>query len=307
MDEPTTADQARAAQAPQTKAAQQAPQTKATFRTKEVAPGIWQLSDLLNNRAYLVVGATHALLVDTMGGYGNLPAAVASITDLPLRVVLTHNHQDHVSGAYGFDEVCVSAEDDCAWEREREFARLDHERLLREGKLDPDDYWAPREGSWPRVSYVRESDTFDLGDLVVEAIALPGHTRGSMGYLVRERGVLLLGDAITPIMCLFFKESLTVPEWIQTIDKLEDVPFDVFYTGHHDVGFAKAELASFRACAEYALADKGLPWAHMFLPYEGTLHMYRGDDADAPDFRALIGPYVPRPRKARRRRKRSAE
>ncbi|MDO4538698.1 MAG: MBL fold metallo-hydrolase [Coriobacteriales bacterium] len=269
---------------------------------RELRRGLWQFTDVLENRAYLVVGSERALLVDTMGGYGDLRACIAQITDLPLELAFTHNHQDHVGGSYGFGRAYISEADDHTWEREREFADLDRNRLLEQGLIAADDYWAPREGDFPELCHVQEGDCFDLGSLTVEAISLPGHTAGSMGYLVRELKVLLLGDAVTPIMCLFFEESLSVDAWRATLAKLETVDFDVFYTGHHGVAFDKSELESFDACAQNALVSRGLPWMHSFLPYEGTLYLFRGEDADAPDFRALIGPYVPRVRKRRRRR-----
>lgn len=275
------------------------------YRASEVEPGIWQLTDVLDDRAYLVVGKRAAVLVDTCAGYGNIAEAVRKICDLPITVVLTHSHYDHVGGAFFFDEVRICAEDDGRWDAEKALAERAYPQLLEQGTFAEAVPFGPRDGARPHVRHVAEGDVFDLGGVTVEAVALPAHTPGSMGYLVRERRVLLSGDAVTPIMCLFFPQSLGINVHRATLAKMADLQFDRLYTGHHDVAFAREELASFDACAEFAQTDVGIPWQHALLEeFVGTLHFAPcdTDDVDSPDFRALIGPYVPRKRKGRRSR-----
>ena len=274
------------------------------YRTREVEPGVWQLTDVLDDRAYLVVGERAAALVDTCAGYGNVADAVRSVTDQPLTVLLTHSHYDHVGGAYFLDEAYISAEDDGEWDAEKALAEEAYPQLVGAGTFREDVPFGPRDGALPCVRHVAEGDVFDLGGVTVEAHALPAHTPGSMGYLVRERRVLLSGDAVTPIMCLFFPRSLGVDAHRNTLMKMAALPFDRLYTGHHDVAFSRDSLASFDACAAFAQNDAGVPWQHALLEeFRGTLHFAPcdTDDVDSPDFRALIGPYVPR----KRRRKRS--
>lgn len=275
------------------------------YRAREVEPGIWQIRDVLDDRAYLVVGERAAALVDTCAGYGDVSAVVRGMVDLPLTVLLTHSHYDHVGGAYFFDEVGIAAQDDGEWDAERALALEAYPKLVKRGEFVADVPFGPRDGCAPRVSHVSEGDVLDLGGLTIEAVALPGHTPGSMGYLVRERRVLLSGDAVTPVMCLFFERSLGIDAYRTTLAKMSELPFDSFYTGHHDVPFAREELASFDACAEFAKADRGITWRHMLISeFEGTIHLApcKTDDVDSPDFRALIGPYVPRPRRKISRR-----
>ncbi len=273
---------------------------RALYRTDKVEPGIWQITDVLDDRAYLVVGQHEALLVDTTMGYGNLLTAVREITNLPLTVVLTHNHYDHSGGAGWFDEVLWPSDELALAERETERAMRVYDRLVGNAELDGSVPFALRDGESPRTSIVQEGDVFDLGGEMVEAVALPGHTTGSMGYVVQGQQVLLSGDAVTPIMCLFLEESLDIAAYRKTLAKMAGMDFQRFYTGHHDVPFAKESLASFDACAEFASKDLGMPWRHTMLPeYVGTVHLApcETEDVDSPDFRALIGPYVPRYKK----------
>lgn len=290
------------------------------YITRQIAPGMWQITDVLDDRAYLLVGEHVAALVDTCIGYGDLRTVVRELTDLPITILLTHFHYDHVGGVYFFGgdahdgtqppqaratqatPAFIAADDDGRWDFEVARAQRVYDQTVGQGLFDKDVPFGARDGILPNVRHVEEGAVFDLGGLTVEAVALPGHTAGSMGYLVRERRVLLSGDAVTPIMCLCFEGHLGIDEYRATLAKMAGLPFDTFYTGHHDVAFLREDLPSFDACAEYAQSHRGVAWRHMMLPeYVGTAYLppCKTVDADSPDFRALIGPYVPRPRKGR--------
>ena len=123
-----------------------------------------------------------------------------------------------------------------------------------------------------------------------------------MGYLLRERRLLLSGDAVTPCMCLFFPESLSIATWREMLVKMQGIPFDTFRIGHYSHEFTKGDLEGFLSAADYALSGvRGLSWMYTYIDgLKGSLYISPKtptDDADSPDFRAVIGPYVPRERK----------
>lgn len=63
----------------------------------------YQFTDGLNvANMYLLLGSEKALLIDTGNGLSDLPQAIGEITDLPLTVVNTHGHYDHIHGNYLF-------------------------------------------------------------------------------------------------------------------------------------------------------------------------------------------------------------
>lgn len=66
------------------------------FNLNEIKDGVWFISDKTGANCYLVGGETKSLLIDTGWGLGNLNELVESITSLPLNVVFTHGHPDHV-------------------------------------------------------------------------------------------------------------------------------------------------------------------------------------------------------------------
>lgn len=280
------------------------------FKTTQVADGLHMIVDVLGNHCYLVEGDERALLVDSCGGFGNLRACVEGLTKLPVTVALTHGHEDHMMGSYWFGEAHLSPLDGGAscWEGSKERTRRIYEQVCAEGLVAADAPSALRDGARPRELPVADGDVFDLGGRTVQAVALPGHTAGSMGYLVEDCGILLSGDAVTPVMCLFFDESLPIQGWReQTLARMARLPFERFYTGHHDHAFGKEVLASFDAAGAYALEDRGMPWEHNRLhEFRGIIHLCPCDtfDADSVDFRAVIEPWHELPRRQHRRRRR---
>lgn len=282
------------------------------FASAQIAPGLHRIVDVLENHCYLVVGEERALLVDSCGGFGNLRACVEEITRLPVTVALTHGHEDHMMGSYWFDEALLSPLDGgmACWEGAEERTQRIYNQICEEGLLTTDAPFALRDGARPVELPVADGDVFDLGGRAVRAVALPGHTAGSMAYLVEDCGVLLSGDAVTPIMCLFFEESLSIQGWRdKTLARMVELPFEHFYTGHHDHAFAKDTLASFDAAAAFAIEDRGMPWEHNRLhEFHGIIHLCPCDtfDADSVDFRAVIDHWNELPPR-KRRRKRHAE
>ena len=120
-------------------------------------------------RFFLLWGDERALLVDSGMMVHNARELAEQLCDLPLALFNTHCDIDHVGSNAEFDEVWVSP------------AELVHPR-------------APHDSR--RVRPVWDGDVLDLGGRVLEAIALPGHTPGSMALLDRASGMLFSGDPI---------------------------------------------------------------------------------------------------------------
>jgi glyoxylase-like metal-dependent hydrolase (beta-lactamase superfamily II) len=279
------------------------------FACSQIAPGVTMIVDVLGNHCYLVEGMDRALLVDSCDGFGNLRACVEELTDLPVTVVITHGHEDHMMGSCWFGGAHLSPLDggQRCWELVEDHSTRIFAQVTEEGLADDSVPFALRDGCRPRELPVADGDVFDLGRRTVRAVALPGHTAGSMAYLVEACGVLLSGDAVTPIMCLFFEDSLTIQGWRdQTLARMAELPFAHFYTGHHDYAFAKDDLATFDAAAAFALTDRGMEWEHNRLhEFRGIIHLCPSDtfDADSVDFRAVIDRWHELPARKRRRKR----
>lgn len=277
------------------------------IRTRPIMNGIWQLSDPLDDRAYLVVGTERALLIDTMVGCGDLIGTVRGITEFPLTVGITHAHYDHIGGCPAVPEVLASRPEAARLASELGRGRRARQEIVNAGIVPADVRWAIDADTVPATRIVAEGDEIDLGERHITIVELPGHTDGSIGFLLHEERILFSGDAVTPTMCLFFDESLSAEAWLKTVRAMERLPFDRFWTGHHEAAFTKDDLASFEEIGDFARrAPYGMDWQHNVLPeFTGTIYLpdeMLEVEADSPAFRAVIGRHVPRPKPSERRR-----
>ena len=76
-----------------------------------IAPGVTCIDDAGHSVCYVVCGSERAAVIDTVNGMEDLHAIVREITDLPLVVVNTHGHCDHVWGNTFFDEAYIHPDD----------------------------------------------------------------------------------------------------------------------------------------------------------------------------------------------------
>lgn len=169
---------------------------------------------------YLAEGKDRAALIDTCVGVGHLKDFVEKLTDKPITVLLTHGHIDHAMGAPEFQEVYLNAKDlplyreMCPVEDRKGYVKagLGDEA----GRIADADY-VPAVPDYP-FRKLEDGMNFDLGDLHIEAYEFPGHTPGSMVFLIREMKILILGDACNNFTFLFDGNSLSVEEYMENVD-----------------------------------------------------------------------------------------
>ena len=143
---------------------------------------------------YLLVGEKEALMIDLSNPIDWAENADASLRSLvaerienkPLTIAFTHEHGDHTGMLPAFvndPEVrFVLPDGDFAWFKERYPEANAH--FLGEGTIFTVD------------GALSDSGIFDLGGMEVEAVSVPGHTNGSMAYLLKSQNLLFTGDAI---------------------------------------------------------------------------------------------------------------
>lgn len=153
---------------------------KNEYVSKEIHPGIWMISDYDNDKMFLVRGHEKALLIDAGYGSGNLREYVESLTEgLPLEVLITHAHPDHVALVGQFqDDFNVYMH------------RLDMPRLNTFIKVNH------FEIDTAKIKDVVEGFVFDLGGRKLKVYEVPGHSAGSIVLMDEENGYLFSGDAV---------------------------------------------------------------------------------------------------------------
>ena len=174
------------------------------FKVEKLTPTTTWIVDQTQVYCYLVEGRDRAALIDTGTGLGNLKAFVSALTPKPLTVILTHGHGDHASAAALFDEVWLHPAD---WELVKTHDTMEMKTGYARGIMGPDyarvseaDFVRPRTAPYLPLSH---GQTFDLGGVMLEAVSLPGHTRGMTAILNREERTILLGDACNTYVYLW--------------------------------------------------------------------------------------------------------
>jgi glyoxylase-like metal-dependent hydrolase (beta-lactamase superfamily II) len=197
------------------------------FEVYRIRPGVFaiyepkQFEEVIS---YLILGAKRAVLFDTGLGVGKIGAVVAQLTSLPITVINSHTHFDHVGGNAEFKEI---------WNRELLYTRrnmrgerniysrdaLAPERLC--GKLPP----GVSEGSykilpWTSDHFLRDGERLDLGGRELEVIFTPGHTPDSLSLLDPKNGLLFTGDTFYPGPIYLFVPETDFAAYTRSVERL---------------------------------------------------------------------------------------
>jgi len=235
------------------------------YTIKRIYPWLYSIKDPDNVFCYLALGNKSALLYDTTFGIDSLPDAIREVTNKSITVVLGHGHTDHANGACQFDEVWLHERDfELYRQHTSENLRRDYAiGMIESGSLMPDKFTVDAYVEAGRNENLRRLEIgqiFDLGGLHMEAVAMEGHTAGSVGLLAQEHRVLLTSDAANPHMWMFLEESLSIGQYIAMLERVKELDFDNFFIGHSDRSMPKSELDKYINVACNASMEKSTPY-----------------------------------------------
>jgi glyoxylase-like metal-dependent hydrolase (beta-lactamase superfamily II) len=195
------------------------------YRLAEGTYAIYEPNQFEEAISYLVEGTDRAVIIDTGNGIGDIRAVVEALTDLPTSVVLTHEHYDHVAGAWRWEEIG-------AFHNEASLARLalgrSNESLQR--YISEEYLWKPLPEGWDPSSWTippldpttlyEDGDLVDLGGRVLEVIYTPGHSPGSMCLLDAQHRLLFTGDHFFPGPLYAHPEDVDLDDYIASNERL---------------------------------------------------------------------------------------
>jgi hydroxyacylglutathione hydrolase len=202
-----------------------------------IHPALTWLSPEVPLSVHLITGSNYAVLIDT-----GVAAMFGQISDLITRtlpdprqaklILNTHAHHDHIGCNAGLSEMTgalvAASGEHAAWhvDLERHFQEfaLEHPDLipdtaqLREEVLKTID--APR----PVDLFITDGQILDLGGgVVLQALSLPGHMPGELGFIERSTKTLILGDSLTGVGWSFFHGYSDVDVYGATLRRLREV------------------------------------------------------------------------------------
>ena len=207
------------------------------FKTKNMGKGVIRIEGPCQEFCFLVLGEKKAALIDTGSGFGNIRQLVSELTDLPVQVLLTHGHMDHCGGVFYFDEAWLSPADTelfettCDIRTRRNYIEFTTAQMGAPLAVSDVEFVQPRRMN---LHPIADGDLFDLGGRSLLAIAVPGHTRGSVVFLDRENRMIFMGDACNNSTFLFLPESVPVEEYYHALLRLKEheAEYDTYYIFH---------------------------------------------------------------------------
>lgn len=163
--------------------------------------------------SYLIIGKHKALLFDTGIGVDSISLLVKQLTALPIVVINSHSHYDHIGGNYEFENVLSLKTDftenhsKFGWDHESVKHEVTQEAICLQhiSRLDTAKY-AIR--PYKTSKFIKDGDEIDLGERKLTIISVPGHTPDAIALYDKKNGYLWTGDSYYdgPIY-LFAKET----------------------------------------------------------------------------------------------------
>ncbi|MCR5789451.1 MAG: MBL fold metallo-hydrolase [Lachnospiraceae bacterium] len=168
----------------------------------------WRVEDNKHVRFFLLTGTKEALLIDSGMEVHNAKEIAEGLTDLPVKLLITHADRDHTGSNGEFDKFYMHPS-------------------------EASNYYNTQKSDGDFIPIV-EGDVIDLGERPLEIIALPGHTPGSIAVLDVNNRVLISGDPIQDGAIFMFGVQREIHAYLKSLKKLDQYRdrFDVIYPSH---------------------------------------------------------------------------
>lgn len=214
--------------------------------------------------SYLLIGTEKAMLVDTLQGIGDLKSVVDQLTNLPVIVINTHSHFDHVSGNYQFDNI---------YGVNKPFALNNakgHDHSVNAKSMTLDTFWknVPKDFSvdtyenkpYTINKYVKDGEIIDIGERPIEVAFIPGHSPDSIILIDKNNRMMMTGDSFYPAGLYVYSATSSFRDYVNSVQTMLQYQSDVDFLlpGHNETMQPATYLAKLQA-ATLAVQDNRTP------------------------------------------------
>jgi glyoxylase-like metal-dependent hydrolase (beta-lactamase superfamily II) len=207
------------------------PTADSWFEVYRIRPGVFaiyephQLEEVIS---YLIIGDeksgdAKALLFDTGMGISNIQAVVAGLTKLPVIVVNSHTHNDHVGDNWRFSDV---------YGMDTDYTRANARgsKKAAQEELAPDEICGALPAGFDAKAYatkafhithwLHDGDRIDLGGRTLKVIGTPGHTPDAIALLDEKNGLLFTGDTFYLGPIYLYVPETDLDAYVASVQKL---------------------------------------------------------------------------------------
>jgi glyoxylase-like metal-dependent hydrolase (beta-lactamase superfamily II) len=196
------------------------------FEVYNLAPGTFAIYEPHQSEetiGYLILGLQKAILLDTGMGISDVHRLVSELTKLPIIVLNSHTHDDHVGGNWQFETI-YSMDTDFSQQNAKGSVE-DAQAEIAPGEICGElpkgfDAKTYRTKPWHITRYIHDGDIIDLGGRSIEILSTPGHTPDAVTLFDRANGLLFTGDTYYPAPIWLYRPETDLNAYGKSIARL---------------------------------------------------------------------------------------
>jgi glyoxylase-like metal-dependent hydrolase (beta-lactamase superfamily II) len=233
------------------------------FEVYKVASGVFAIYEPHQSEetiSYLILGEKRALLFDTGMGISNIRKVTEELTKLPVAILNSHTHNDHVGGNWQFDFVYGMDTD--FTRANAKGSRTDAQAEIAPGEICgplPKNFDAAAYATkpWKISEFLHDGAKIDLGGRTLEIIATPGHTPDAISLFDRASRLLFTGDTYYPAAIWLYRRETDLAAYRRSIQRLAALAPQInFVLGAHNVPIAPPSVLA-RLVAAFDAVEAG--------------------------------------------------
>ncbi|MEG0258918.1 MAG: MBL fold metallo-hydrolase [Lysinibacillus sp.] len=208
--------------------------------------------------SFLLLGDKKAALIDTGLGIDNMKRITDQLTDLPIDILTTHVHSDHIGSHGMYDNIFVH-------EYERDWlvhgiVGLSLEQIRANTARDisiptPESFnpanYMPFQGE--PTELLKDGEIIDLGNRKLMIYHTPGHSPGHITIFDETFGYLFTGDLFydeTPIYA--FYPTTNPVDLVNSLERITEIPnITMIYGSHNTLGINPDILDGVKEAVNY--------------------------------------------------------
>jgi glyoxylase-like metal-dependent hydrolase (beta-lactamase superfamily II) len=209
------------------------------FEVYRIRPGIFAIYEPHQQEeiiSYLILGDKQALLFDTGMGISDIKKVVEGLTPLPVSVMNSHTHNDHVSDNWRFSRIYGM---DSAFTRQSaRGAVAPAQQEIGPGMVCGDlpagfDARSYAVKPFHITDWIHGGEKIDLGGRVLEVISTPGHTPDSIALWDARNALLFTGDMYYPGPIYLFRPETDLDAYETSIAKMAELRAKLLLPAHN--------------------------------------------------------------------------
>lgn len=197
------------------------------FEVYRIRPGVFaiyephQFQEVIS---YLITGRKSALLFDTGMGISHIRKVVEHLTNLPVAVLNSHTHPDHIGGNYEFRTILGEKIDYTQKNTAGYSSAVVGDWVIGEnicGTL-PTHFDAHHYSIRPFAisEFVHDEQIIELGDRHLQILFTPGHTPDSICLFDQTNRLLFTGDTFYPGPIYLFAPETDLKAYEKSVSRL---------------------------------------------------------------------------------------